>query len=125
MDKTSLEAGSLHRLSTSSVTLDECVTRLTDPEAKVEEDVDEHVVDDWESFTGDSPSFTPPTPYVLLKRKGFLLPTDSWTMEAIMTSLENDYPDFGQDYTSNLRSLHLPWTSSIAFPSATWASSIE
>ena len=123
VDKTSLEAGSLRRLSTSSVTLDDCVTRLTEAVAKTEHDEDDHVLDDWESITGDSPSFTPSTLYVLLKRKGFVLPTDSWTMETIMASLENDYSDFGQDYTSELRSLHLPWTSSSAFPSAAWASS--
>jgi hypothetical protein len=57
-------------------------------------------VDDWESITSDSPSFTPSTPFVLLQRKGFVLPADSWSMETIMTSLENEYPDFGQDYTS-------------------------
>ena len=43
-------------------------------------------------------------------------------METIMASLENEYPDYSQDMP-HLSSLHLPWTSSVAFPSAAWASS--
>jgi hypothetical protein len=123
VDKTSLEAGFLRRLSNSSITLDECVTCFTNPEAKAEEEADEHVVDEWKSITGDSPDFTSSTPYVLLQRKGFVLPSDSWSMETIMASLENEYPDYSQDYTPHLSSLHLPWTSSVAFPSTAWASS--
>ena len=122
VDKTSFEAGFLRRLSKSSITLDECVTRFTNPEEKAEEEADEHVVDDWESITSDSPDFTSSSPYVLLQRKGFVLPSDSWSMETIMASLENEYPDYSQD-TPHLSSLHLPWTSSVAFPSAAWASS--
>ena len=122
VDKTSFEVVSLRRLSKSSITLDECVNRLTNPEEKAEEEADEHVVDDWENITGDSPDFASSTPYVLLQRKGFVLPSDSWSMETIMTSLENEYPDYSQDMP-HLSSLHLPWTSSVAFPSAAWASS--
>jgi hypothetical protein len=117
LDKTSLDASSLRHCADSSVSLDDYLTRITNAEAKNGHVVDDHVVDDWENITSDSPIFTPSTPFVLLRR---LL---CRTMETIMSYPDNACPDLAQEYNSNLRSLHLPWNDTCAFPSAAWANS--